>query len=262
MGTMHHPPSGSPRRAIILAAGDGGRLAGLMGAMPKPLVPLGGRPIIEYTLDAATRAGVGEVLVVTGYREDEVRDELASVDRPFGLSFASNPDYERGASYSLRAARDFGRAAPALLLMADHLLGEELLQALVSTHEALPGHASLVAADGHGRDPLYTDEATKLVLADGPFPREVTEIGKGLDHWDALDCGAFVLDPAAWDVIDDAPEDCELSTIFQMLAGSGELLAADASGMPWYDVDTPADLIAASQWLAARQHETPGRFEG
>jgi len=234
----------------------------MLGAMPKPLVPLGGRPIIEYTLDAATGAGVDEVLVVTGYREDEVRDELTSIGRSFGLSFASNPDYERGASYSLRAARDFGREGPALLLMADHLLGAELLQALVTTHEALPGHASLVAADGHNRDALYTDEATKLALADGPFPREVTEIGKDLEHWDALDCGAFVLDPAAWDVIDGAPEDCELSTIFQMLAGSGDLLAADTSGMPWYDVDTPADLIAASQWLAARQLGYADRFEG
>jgi choline kinase len=259
---MDRNSPGRPRRAIILAAGDGGRLAGAGGAMPKPLVPVAGRPIIEYTLDAAGGAGIEDVLVVTGYRDDDVRDELATRPRPFGLSFVHNPEYARGASYSLRAARSFAREAPSLLLMSDHLLGAGLLRALIETHASLPAAASLVAADGCERDPLYTDEATKLVLADGPFPREVTEIGKELAHWDALDCGAFILDPAAWDTIDSAPADCELSTIFQALAGSGELLAADASGQPWYDVDTPADLIAASQWLAEHHGEYAFGFEG
>jgi choline kinase len=251
---MNQDVNETPRRAIILAAGDGGRLAGIMGALPKPLVPLAGRPIIEYTLDAATAAGIEEVLVVTGYREDEVREELTSIERPFGLTFASNPEYERGASYSLRAARSFGEEAPSLLLMSDHLLGAGVLQALASAHEALPSgtHASLVAADGCARDLLYTDEATKLALADGPFPREVIDIGKELPAWDALDCGAFMLDPSAWTAVDEAPEDCELSTIFRILADSGGLYAADASGMPWYDIDTPADLLAATRWLEAR----------
>lgn len=251
---MNHQDNDPPRRAIILAAGDGGRLAGFTGDTPKPLVPLGGRPIIEYTLDAASTAGVEEILVVTGYREAELREELVRTERPFDLSFASNPDFDRGASYSLRAARPFGEEAPSLLLMADHLLGAGVLQSLIEAHEALPGdvHASLVAADGNPRDALYTDEATKLSLASGAFPREVVDIGKELTAWDALDCGAFVLDPSAWDALDEAPEDCELSTIFRILADSGGLYAADASGMPWYDVDTPADLLAAGHYLNAR----------
>lgn len=258
---MDRASSRPPRRAIILAAGDGGRLAAAGGTLPKPLVRVAGRAMIEYTLDAATDAGVEDILIVTGYGDSDVRDQLADGNRPFELSFVYNPEFERGASYSLRAARDFGLEAPAFLLMSDHLLGADILRTLGATHQSLPGAAALVAADGSNRDPLYTDEATKLALARGPFPREVTEIGKELERWDALDCGAFVIGPAVWQTVDEAPEDCELSTIFQLLAGAGELYAADTSGMPWYDVDTPADLIAASQWLETRQQQVAAGFE-
>jgi choline kinase len=44
-----------------------------------------------------------------------------------------------------------------------------------------------------------------------------------------------------------------------MLAGSGSLYAANTSGLPWYDVDTPADLVAAAQYL---QPEWFSRGEG
>jgi choline kinase len=59
-------------RAIILAAGVGSRLRPLTDDMPKCLVPVAGRPVLAWQLDALRAAGVAEVTVVAGYRAADV----------------------------------------------------------------------------------------------------------------------------------------------------------------------------------------------
>src|SRR5262249_14712733 len=64
----------APALAIVLAAGKGTRMK---SELPKVLVPVGGRPMVRYVLDALRAAGVQRLLVVVGYRGDLVRAELA-----------------------------------------------------------------------------------------------------------------------------------------------------------------------------------------
>lgn len=247
---MQSSAAAGPRRAVILAAGDGGRLNHLTAELPKPLVQVSGRPIVSYTLEALRAAAVRDVLVVTGYREAQVRNALAE-SPGLTVSFASNPRFEGGASLSLRAARPFCGRDPFLLLMADHLFSPELIVALLSAWT--PGGPCLVAADGSERGAGYADEATRLALAPrrAGQPRMVTAIGKGLDRYHTLDAGAFIVQPDTWDALDAVPEDCELSDIGRELIRRGRLAAVDVSGMFWYDVDTPDDLLAAETLLAA-----------
>ena len=60
--------------AIVLAAGKGTRMK---SDLPKVLVPVGGRPMIEYVLEALNAAGVSRIVIVVGYRADLVRQTLA-----------------------------------------------------------------------------------------------------------------------------------------------------------------------------------------
>lgn len=235
-------------RAVMLAAGDGGRLAPYTDHRPKPLVEIGGRPLIAYTLEGLAAAAIDEVVVVTGYRERQVVQALLGARAAWPpLRFVSNPDFARGASYSLRAARPELGEEPFLLVMSDHLLGAGLLRRLLSAALAGPPGRSYVAADACGRDATYTAEATRLRL-DGE--RRVREIGKGLRSWSAFDTGAFYVHPSAWAAFERAPRDCELSALFGPLVAAGALFAADVSGEFWYDVDTVADLEAAARLLA------------
>lgn len=234
--------------AVILAAGVGGRLGAHTDAVPKPLVPVNGRPLLGYTLDALASAGVDDAVVVTGYRQDQVRGALAASGRMRpALAFATNPRFHEPASLSLLAAREACGDDRFLLVMSDHLLSAELVTSLVRAGEEqpVPG-ACFVAADSTAHGPRYTDEATKLAVAPDGF---VEEIGKRLPRWDALDTGAFLLSPAVWDAFEEVPEPCELSALFGVLAGRGLLLAADTEGAFWYDVDTPEDLAAAQAAL-------------
>jgi len=244
------PPAGTsaPLRAVILAAGDGGRLEHLTAALPKPLVQVARRPLIAYTLDALAENGVSEILVVTGYRERELRIALRESDLAAGLRFASNPRYREGSALSLRAAREFCGSEPFLLVMADHMFSGQLLGRLAAAGRSRPG-ACIVAADAAGaHDPAYVAEATRLRL-DGDT---VLEIGKDLPAFDALDTGAFVLAPVVWNALDALPLNCELSDVCRELIRRDQLVAADVSGTFWYDVDTPEDLVAAEALVTAR----------
>ena len=58
----------NPVKAIILSAGQGRRLLSLTENMPKCLLPVSGKPIIEWQIDALLSAGINEITVVTGFQ--------------------------------------------------------------------------------------------------------------------------------------------------------------------------------------------------
>lgn len=76
-----------PDKAFILAAGRGNRLRPYTDTLPKPLVPVAGKPIIDYVIEGATRAGVKDVTVNLHYMADRLEAHLAPrTDARFTLS--------------------------------------------------------------------------------------------------------------------------------------------------------------------------------
>jgi len=233
-----------PSRAVILAAGIGGRLGDRTTSVPKPLVDLGGRPLIAYTIEALEAAGIEEVVVVTGYLGDQVREALTGAVRT-PLRFVSNPRYLQGASLSLAAAREACGDEPFVLTVSDHLFGPDLIHALLAS--AAPIGAT-VAADARPREDWFVDEATR-VNAEGTT---VTAIGKGITPWTHLDAGAFVCTAEVWPVLACAPATASLSDIFSVLVAHRAFFAADVTGTFWFDVDTPEDFLVAERILERR----------
>jgi bifunctional UDP-N-acetylglucosamine pyrophosphorylase/glucosamine-1-phosphate N-acetyltransferase len=83
---MAAAPAVQPALAIVLAAGKGTRMK---SELPKVLVPVLGRPMIRYVVDALRKAGVERIVVVVGYRSDLVREELAG---EAGVEFAEQTE--------------------------------------------------------------------------------------------------------------------------------------------------------------------------
>jgi bifunctional UDP-N-acetylglucosamine pyrophosphorylase/glucosamine-1-phosphate N-acetyltransferase/UDP-N-acetylglucosamine pyrophosphorylase len=100
--------------AIILAAGKGKRMG---SDLPKVLVPVSGRPMIRYVIDAVHAAGIKRILVVVGFRADLVRRELA--DQP-GLEFVVQSE-QLGTGHAVKMCEDRleGHEGPVLVLAGD-----------------------------------------------------------------------------------------------------------------------------------------------
>jgi bifunctional UDP-N-acetylglucosamine pyrophosphorylase/glucosamine-1-phosphate N-acetyltransferase/UDP-N-acetylglucosamine pyrophosphorylase len=90
--------SASSAMAIILAAGKGTRMK---SELPKVLVPVCGRPMIRYVIDALKAAGVMRLVVVVGYRADLVRAELKGVP---GVEFADQTE-QLGTGHAVMTCR-------------------------------------------------------------------------------------------------------------------------------------------------------------
>jgi choline kinase len=93
-------------KGIILSAGNGTRLLPLTSRMPKCLVDVGGRAILDHQLDALAAAGVAEAVVVVGYRGGQVAEHLAAAPPPLPVTLVANPFWAVSSSIgSVWAAR-------------------------------------------------------------------------------------------------------------------------------------------------------------
>ena len=89
-----------------MAGGRGTRLQPLTDHRPKPMVPLLGRPVIDYVKDAMLRAGVNELVVTTGYRGDDLEAHVQTWTED-GVRARVNPeDTPMGTAGSVRLLAD------------------------------------------------------------------------------------------------------------------------------------------------------------
>jgi MurNAc alpha-1-phosphate uridylyltransferase len=70
--------------AVVLAGGKGSRLMPHTVDLPKPLVEVGGRPVVEYLLDRLKKGGVGRVIMAVNHMADKIEKALGDGSR-FGL---------------------------------------------------------------------------------------------------------------------------------------------------------------------------------
>ncbi len=80
-------------KAMILAAGLGTRLRPITDSVPKPLIEINGKPVIEYTLEALKRAGVDSVIINLHHLGNMIKDRLGDGSR-FGLAIRYSPEPE------------------------------------------------------------------------------------------------------------------------------------------------------------------------
>jgi 1L-myo-inositol 1-phosphate cytidylyltransferase len=227
--------------AVILAAGDGGRLYPLTGDTPKPLLKVAGRPLINHVLDNLYAAGVRQATIVLGHHGDKIRAALATHQPPgMMIRFVDNPRYDAENARSLWEARPFVSGS-FVLAMADHLVEPALIRSLIASGN---GRCAL-AVDRAGPGDPRADEATRADVRGGL----VVDLGKALDAWNALDTGVFWCTPAIFDAFTPQSVNGEAGAIFASLARTGRLEAVDVTGMRWMDVDTLVDLQTAERWI-------------
>lgn len=104
--------------AAILAGGLGTRLRSRVADRPKVLAPVHGRPYLAYLLDQLAEAGIRRVVLLTGYRAEQIRSAFGASHAGMNLSYSTEPS-PLGTAGALRWALPELRSSTVLLLNGD-----------------------------------------------------------------------------------------------------------------------------------------------
>lgn len=106
-------------KAVILAAGKGTRLGELTKTIPKPMIPVNGKPVVEYVIRGIQRAGIDEFVLVTKHLSEKIEDYFGDGSR-FGIRIQYAHQGEKyGTGAALESARELVGNEPVMMTFAD-----------------------------------------------------------------------------------------------------------------------------------------------
>jgi 1L-myo-inositol 1-phosphate cytidylyltransferase len=234
--------------AVILMAGEGSRLRDSDKSILKPVAPVLGRPLISYTLETLTCAGIKTVRFVVGYESKRMIAQVKQLT-PCGLNafFIENCDWQKQNGVSVLAVAK-RITSPFLLTMSDHIFDNTIVDRLIESAD--PDFLN-VAVDRKLGSIFDLEDAMKIRTR-GDM---VIGIAKDLANYDAIDIGLFVCPVEIFGYLERAKSescrnDCSLADGIRLMAGDDKVRAIDIGGAWWQDVDTPEMLQHAERQMA------------
>ncbi len=123
-------------RALLLAAGRGTRLRPLTDTLPKCLVRVHGRPLLDYWLELVFQGGIERALLNTHWLAEMVEDHVANSRWASRIDIVREPEL-LGTGGTIKANRDYFAAKPFLVAHADNLTDFDVAQ-FMAAHDARP----------------------------------------------------------------------------------------------------------------------------
>ena len=239
---MRRPPIDT---AMVLAAGFGKRLRPITDTVPKPLVAVGGKTMLDRALDAVQAAGIGRAVVKVHYLGEQIIAHCDQRDRPeIAISDERDRILETGGGV-VKALPLIG-TAPFALVNADTFWvdrGRSTLPAMIDMFDParmdmLLLTVRLADTTGHSGGVDFTRDP------EGRITRATRHEADGLIY-----AGAAIIDPAALAGADAEPH--SLNIHFDRSIAAGRLFTHTLEDGHWYTVGTPDGLAAVDAHLAA-----------
>lgn len=238
-------------QAVILAGGQGSRLAEETSTRPKPMVPVGGRPLLWHLMKSLGTQGINEFVICCGYKGYMIKEYFAhyflhnadfTIDlktnvidahpgktEPWRVSVIDTGELTQTGGRLLRIRHFLDDDEPFLMTYGDGLADVDIA-ALTSFHRAHGGLATVTSVQPAGRFGALETESDRVL--------RFTEKPAGDGMW--VNGGFFVLDPAALDTIDGDDSSWEGDPV-ERLASAGELHTYRHRGF-WQPADTLRDV--------------------
>ena len=133
------------KKGIVLAAGKGTRLTPLTLAMPKEMIRVGIKPVVEHSIELLKAGGVKDILVIVGRKKEAIMDYLGSGDR-LGVNIYYRVQEElKGTAHAVYLGKDFiGKDDFAVIYGDNYLKPYDVMKDVVRFHEEKKADATLV----------------------------------------------------------------------------------------------------------------------
>ena len=221
-------------QAVILAAGRGTRMRELTAELPKPMMKVRGKPILQHIIEGLRNAGVSRFLVVIGYRADVVRDFFGD-----SVEYVTQ-QVQDGTGRVVDLARDFVGESPFVLAYGDILVDAQNYGAIVDLADGVEAIVSVTRGEDLSKGgAVVVNEQMDVVDL-----REKLPAGEVSTAW--YNAGLYAFRPGIFDFTaklePSSRGEYELTDAIRALAQSGKRVKALELSGTWADVRDPETL--------------------
>jgi glucose-1-phosphate thymidylyltransferase len=239
-------------RAVILAAGEGLRLRPFTLTRPKVMLPVAGRPILEYVVEALRQNGVTDITMVIGYQRERIQSYFEN-GRRFGVSITYAIQAKQlGTAHALLQAKSGPGEGPVLVLPGDNIVDTDTLRVLLEKRKR--DQAAMVVT--------FSPNPSKygVVKLEGDTVERITE-KPSASMSDLINTGIYMFEPKVFEICEWAVRASrfDLTDVLQALIERGEKIQGVEIEGHWLDIVYPWDILTVNAKILQR---TAGRVAG
>jgi len=240
-------------KAWVLSAGEGTRMRPLTANLPKPLLPVAGKPFLAHTIAALREAGVMEMTVLIGWQGRRVKEYFGRGDA-LGVKLSYEEQGERlGTANAIGLARSHVKG-DFLSVNGDVVISAKAVKGLLAYHSKVKGPVMAVAE-------VENPSAFGVVELDGDRVAGLEEKPKAPKS-KLINAGVYVFPEDVFPLIDKTPKsprgEYEITDTIRLMMDAGDVYAYRLPD-PWIDVGRPWDLLEANGIL---MRGLKGRIDG
>jgi len=234
-------------KAVVLAAGRGTRMRELTAEVPKPMIQVRGKPVLQHIIEGLRDAGIPELLVIVGYHADAVRKFFGDGSRySISIQYATQT-VQDGTGRVVDLARSFVEDSLFVLSYGDILVEPANYKRLVNISEDIEAVITVTRGEdmSKGGAVFLNDRMELLDL------REKSQSGEATSPW--YNAGLYAFRPSIFEFtakLQPSPRgEYELTDAIRDLAQSGKKVQALELTGEWADVRDPEVLAKLNQSL-------------
>ncbi|WP_080505962.1 sugar phosphate nucleotidyltransferase [Halorubrum distributum] len=228
--------------AVILAAGEGRRLAPLTNRRPKPMVPVANRPLLEHVVEAVTATAIDRIVLVVGYEQERIRNHFGDGD-DWGVTIEYvEQTTQLGTGHAVLQAEPVVDG-PFVVLNGDRIVEPSVVTQM--RDRALDGDLPAMAVTS-----AATPREYGVVTLDGDRVTAIDEKPEGPVETNQINAGVYGLSTDVFDAIREthATGELAITATLNELAADETLSAVRYDGR-WLDVSNLWDLLTVNAGL-------------
>ena len=247
-------------KAIILSAGEGSRMRPLTLTKPKTMLPVAGKPIIQYNIESLRENGITDILLIVRYKEDMVKEYFGD-----GSEFGVNITYKTqkdflGTANAVSYGEDFINQS-IIVLNGDIILDADILQEIIKKYNHMDADTLMVLTE------VEDPSAFGVVEIEDNNVKNIIEKPKLEDAPSNLvNAGIYIFNEDIFDKIDKTElserGEYEITDSLLHQINDGKRVIGHKTDKDWIDVGRPWELLEVNEELIGElKTEIKGKIE-
>jgi bifunctional UDP-N-acetylglucosamine pyrophosphorylase/glucosamine-1-phosphate N-acetyltransferase len=239
-------------KAVILAAGKGKRLMPITSSRPKPMIPLAGMPLLERNILGLKDAGIDEILLIVGYKEEIFKNYFGDGREMYNVKIEYVTQEEQlGTGHAVRYAKDFVKNEPFMLMYGDLLTEPLVFKEIIDVFKKSKPQG--VIALFEVKNP---QEYGVITLNPDGFVEDIIEKPSlELNLGNLINAGIFIFEPLIFKAIESTRKsirgEYEFTDSMLILINqfNGKIAGYNLKNYFWSDIGLPWQFLDANRFL-------------